>query len=162
MEELRKATLVFLIKKSGEQITEICLGLKKRGFATGKWNGVGGKVEPSETIEQAAIRETGEEIGVIPKMLNKAGEFSFYWTHNPEWNQIVHVYYAEDWEGEPRETEEIMPGWFSPENLPWDKMWPDDKFWMPYFLSGTPIKATFTFNENSEIIDKDIAEINNI
>jgi len=31
--------------------------MKKRGFGQGKWNGFGGKVEPNESIEQAAIRE---------------------------------------------------------------------------------------------------------
>lgn len=34
----------------------ILLGLKKRGFGVGKWNGFGGKVEPGETIPQAAAR----------------------------------------------------------------------------------------------------------
>ena len=34
----------------------ILLGLKKKGFGEGKWNGFGGKVEHGETICQAAIR----------------------------------------------------------------------------------------------------------
>lgn len=34
----------------------ILLGLKKRGFGKGKWNGFGGKVEPGETITQGAMR----------------------------------------------------------------------------------------------------------
>lgn len=42
----------------------VLLGLKKRGFGTGKWNGFGGKVEPGETIRQAAIREMKEEAGI--------------------------------------------------------------------------------------------------
>lgn len=32
------------------------LGFKKRGFGVGKWNGFGGKVEPGETIIDAAKR----------------------------------------------------------------------------------------------------------
>ena len=32
------------------------LGWKKRGFGVGKWNGFGGKVEPGETIINAAKR----------------------------------------------------------------------------------------------------------
>ena len=31
-------------------------GLKKRGFGLGKWNGMGGKVEPNETILDGAKR----------------------------------------------------------------------------------------------------------
>jgi 8-oxo-dGTP diphosphatase/2-hydroxy-dATP diphosphatase len=43
--------LVLVLKKS-----EILLGLKKRGFGEGKWNGFGGKIESGESVIQAAIR----------------------------------------------------------------------------------------------------------
>lgn len=33
------------------------------------WNSTGGKVEPGETTEQAAVRETYEEVGVTPTEL---------------------------------------------------------------------------------------------
>jgi len=42
MEKLRNATLVFLIKKSQGEITDICLAMKKRGFGMNRWNRVGG------------------------------------------------------------------------------------------------------------------------
>ena len=35
------------------------LGLKKRGFGTGYWNGFGGKVKEGETVMDAAMREVG-------------------------------------------------------------------------------------------------------
>lgn len=38
--------------------TKVLLGMKKRGFGVGRWNGFGGKVEPNETIEEAAKRYT--------------------------------------------------------------------------------------------------------
>ncbi|MFA6919339.1 MAG: hypothetical protein WC244_04525 [Patescibacteria group bacterium] len=41
--KLRDSTLVFLIKKSQEKVTEICLAMKKRGFGMNRWNGVGGQ-----------------------------------------------------------------------------------------------------------------------
>lgn len=34
------------------------MGMKKRGFGTGLWNGFGGKVDITETIRSASIRET--------------------------------------------------------------------------------------------------------
>ena len=34
----------------------ILLGMKKRGFGAGRWNGFGGKVDADETILQAAKR----------------------------------------------------------------------------------------------------------
>lgn len=35
---------------------KLLLGYKKRSFGKGKWTGVGGKVEPNETIIEGAIR----------------------------------------------------------------------------------------------------------
>jgi 8-oxo-dGTP diphosphatase/2-hydroxy-dATP diphosphatase len=35
---------------------KILLGMKKRGFGVGRWNGFGGKVDPGESIEGAAKR----------------------------------------------------------------------------------------------------------
>lgn len=43
------------------------LGLKKRGFGVGKYNGFGGKVCVNESIIDAAIRETQEEANITPK-----------------------------------------------------------------------------------------------
>ena len=44
--------------------TRLLLGLKKRGFGQGKWNGFGGKLDEGETPRQAAIREMKEESDV--------------------------------------------------------------------------------------------------
>lgn len=35
---------------------KILLGYKKRGFGMHKWNGLGGKVEPNESIAEGAKR----------------------------------------------------------------------------------------------------------
>lgn len=156
MVKLKNTTLLFLVKKSSGKITDICLAMKKRGFGAGRWNGVGGKVEIQETIEQATIRETQEEIGVKIKNIIKSAELSFYFPHNTEWDQIVHVYYTENWEGTPTETEEMKPCWFSTDKLPLDKMWPDDEFWLPYFLKEKLIQASFKFGKNDIILEKQI------
>ena len=44
-------TLVFVHTSS-----KILLGMKKRGFGVGRWNGFGGKVHVGESIEAAASR----------------------------------------------------------------------------------------------------------
>jgi hypothetical protein len=48
----RLYTLVFV-----RQPGRVLLGMKKRGFGQGKWNGFGGKVEPNEEVTTAAVRE---------------------------------------------------------------------------------------------------------
>jgi len=39
----------------------ILLGMKKRGFGQGRWNGFGGKVEKGESVAEGAARELLEE-----------------------------------------------------------------------------------------------------
>ncbi|MBM5789965.1 8-oxo-dGTP diphosphatase [Candidatus Parcubacteria bacterium] len=157
MNELRNATLVFLIKKTDGQIKDICLALKKRGFGIHRWNGVGGKVNgQSETIEEAARREAKEEILVDVQQLHKVAELTFYFPHHSAWDQMVHVYLAEQWRDEPRESDEMKPEWFSVNELPFQEMWPDDIFWLPDVLKGHLLKAMFTFGEQDVVRDKKV------
>ena len=44
-------TLLFVLTPG-----KVLLGMKKRGFGKGRWNGFGGKVQEGETIEDGAIR----------------------------------------------------------------------------------------------------------
>lgn len=158
---LRQATLVILRKMVGEQ-TQICLAEKKRGFGVGKWNGIGGKVEKGETIIQAAIRETLEEIKVQiePNDLEQVATINFIFEHQPEWNQQVHIFFADKWQGEPQETDEMRPEWFSLEEIPFDLMWADEKFWLPRILRGEKLNAEFAFDKNEKIIYQNIVPTN--
>jgi len=163
MDKLRDATLLFLIKRSSGKVTDICLAMKKRGFGQGRWNGSGGKVhaEENETVEDAAKREAKEEINIEADELIKMAELAFYFPHNPLWNQLVHVYFVEKWQGEPAESEEMRPAWFSINKLPYQEMWADDIFWLSEVLEGKLLKAIFTFNENESIKDKIINIVQN-
>lgn len=163
MEELRNATLVFLVKKFQGQISDICLAMKRRGFGVGRWNGVGGKIDGQDkTIEDGARREAKEEIGVEVKDLKKVAELSFYFPQNPGWDQLVHAYFCERWNSDPIESEEMKPQWFSVSEIPYRKMWPDDRFWLPEVLKGDLLKATFKFGENDVILEKEVNIVNRL
>ncbi len=169
---MKQATLCLLVK-DGEDGQEILLAMKKRGFGVGKWNGVGGKLDPDKgdkDIMEAAIRETEEEIGVKIKEFEKMGVLSFYFPHIPkekEYDQDVHVFVAKDWEGEPSESEEMQPKWFKVNEIPFDEMWPDDIFWLPHILAGKKLKAKFVFGQGDgkggEVItDQDITIVQKV
>jgi 8-oxo-dGTP pyrophosphatase MutT (NUDIX family) len=134
---MRNSTLCFLIREG-----EICLAMKKRGFGEGKWNGVGGKVEEGESIENTALRELEEEVGVKSEArhLRKVGDISFFFLDNPEWDQKTHVYVVREWEGDPKESEEMAPKWYRHHKIPYDTMWIDDIYWLPKVLEGRKIK----------------------
>jgi 8-oxo-dGTP pyrophosphatase MutT (NUDIX family) len=156
MSKLRDTTLLFLVKKSEGQIAEVCLAMKKRGFGVGRWNGVGGKVDADESVVDAAHRETQEEIGVQVIDMAKAAELSFYFPHNPAWDQLVHVYLAETWKGEPKESEEMRPHWYSAGELPFADMWPDDPDWLPHVLAGKMIRGRFSFGEGDRVLEREV------
>lgn len=159
MPPLRNSTLVFLKRGISDQ-EEICLAMKKRGFGVGRWNGVGGKVHDQESLEDAAKRETQEEIGVQIKELEKVAELSFFFPHRPDWDQLVHVYFCHSWSGEIMESEEMRPQWFLVSQIPFENMWSDDILWLPRLLSGKLLRASFTFGEQDEVIDHNLNYLN--
>jgi len=151
---MRQCTLCLLIKNE-----QILLAMKKRGFGMGRWNGTGGKVEAGEEIIDAAKRETKEEIGVDIINPEKFGVFHFSFPHKPEFDQDVHLFVAKKWDGEPTESEEMLPKWFSFNEIPYDKMWADDKHWLGRVLKGEKLEADFVFGEGDKIKSFNIKDL---
>jgi len=151
-----QATLCLLIKDNKKE-KELLLAMKKRGFGVGKWNGVGGKPKKGDTdIVKTAVREAEEEIGVRVKDLEKVAILSFRFPHKKEWDQDVHVFLTRNWEGEPKESEEMFPKWFEMKEIPFNEMWDDDKFWLPKVLDGKKLKAKFIFGQGEKIVKHNI------
>jgi len=155
----RLATLMFLVVKNKRRIEKICLAMKKRGFGKNRWNGAGGKVG-KETIKQAAYRETAEEIGVKIKKSYKVAILNFKFPHQPAWDQAVHVYFSDQWDGHPTESEEMKPRWFQIKKIPYRKMWPDDIYWLPLVLKGIKVKGSFVFGPGDTVLVKKVKETN--
>jgi ADP-ribose pyrophosphatase YjhB (NUDIX family) len=147
---LQQATLTFLIKDS-----KVLLGMKKRGFGKGKWNGFGGKPEAGESVEDAAIRETKEESQVLSLNLKQVGviDFIFHGKAVTSWSERVTIFITDQWKGEPGETEEMKPAWFRFSEIPYEAMWEDDKHWLPLILKGEKVSGVFNFDENSKLVD---------
>ena len=145
----QQCTLLYL--RHGQKLL---LAMKKRGHGVGKWNGVGGKVKPNETVEECASRECTEEIRVIPSIVRKVAIHDFV-NSNPEsnLNQRVHVYICDQWNGKPEETEEMAPRWFDLDNIPYDDMWEDDRIWLPLILEGKMVQGKFSFNDSGEMLN---------
>jgi 8-oxo-dGTP pyrophosphatase MutT (NUDIX family) len=154
---MQKKTLSLLFLRRGD---EVLLAMKKRGFGEGRWNGVGGKVEPGETIESAMIRESQEEIGITPINYEKVGDIRFdeFFKGEPTLMH-VHIFTATKWEGEPVESEEMKPKWFKTDNAPYDAMWSDDPYWLPQVLAGKKISADFKLDESDAILSHTVKEV---
>lgn len=139
--------------------SQILLGYKKRGFGANRWNGFGGKLGEGETVLEAAHRELVEECGIVGKNFREAGLMRFHIAHE-KLEIEVHLFEVSDFEGEPVETEEMRPQWFYENELPFDQMWPDDRFWFPYFLERRKFNAEFFFKDTNQLIDYKITEAN--
>jgi 8-oxo-dGTP diphosphatase/2-hydroxy-dATP diphosphatase len=148
MKSLKQASLLFL-----REDDTVLLAMKKRGFGVGRWNGVGGKPRPGEAIYEAAIRECEEEISVTPVDMKHVATLDFYFPGDKsDWNQRVIVYSCTGWRGEPTETEEMRPAWYKLSDIPYENMWSDDKYWLPKVLEGYFVEATFTFDDDDNVI----------
>lgn len=149
---MRNATLCLPIKNG-----KILLGVKKKGFGIGKLNGFGGKQNENEHIDDTAIRELEEEIGLKTARdgMRKMAEIDFFFPHREtrDWDQTVHIYIVDEWEGLPIESEEMSFEWHDLDKIPFERMWKDDPHWLPLIVEGKRLKAIFNFGEDNNAIE---------
>ncbi len=119
---------------------------KLRGLGRGKINAPGGRIEIGETPSQAAIRETREEVGLTPIGLRRSGELAFVFTDGYSLDCVV--FSATGYSGEPVETDEAKPFWCDIEQIPYERMWEDDRLWIPLMLSETDFRGYFIFDKD--------------
>lgn len=160
MENLRtiRATLTLFIKDG-----KILLGEKKRGFAKGTLNGIGGKQDPGETIEQAMVRECQEEIGATPINYEQVGRIDFnLWYKGEHANMEMYIYNCYEYSGEIEETEEIIPAWYNKNEIPFERMLADDLLWLPYVLDGKKVIGKVNFDKEMKMLYNNIKPVNEI
>ncbi len=144
---MRLTTLCYVVKDG-----RVLLAMKKRGLGEGKWNGPGGKVEAGETPEQACEREFYEETKSRATVLEFRGIIEFVYDAKPDWNQKCYIFVGRDLKGQPQETEEMLPAWYSLSELPLDNMWEDDVLWLPDVLRGGQVNMRFYFDEQNQMV----------
>lgn len=145
--------LCFIIKDE-----KVLLAKKKRGFGQGWWNGAGGKPQEGEELVDTLYREMQEEIGIRPKDPVHHGTLDFFFEDGtPDWQ--VHVFRAEEFDGEPQESEEMSPKWFSLEEIPYEEMWADDRHWLPLLLEGRRFEGKFHFRDHKTMTGFEVREL---
>lgn len=141
-----------------QESNRILLGLKKRGFGVGRFNGFGGKINPDETIEEAALRELEEEAGIKALDLEEYGIINFEFKGKKDILE-VHIFKATKFTGEIIESEEMLPQWFALNEIPYNEMWSDDIYWLPLFLEGQKFRGRFLFDEEDKVLEKELEKI---
>lgn len=160
-------SLVFLIDS---QQNRVLLGLKKRGFGKGRWNGFGGKLENDETMPQCAARELAEECGltVSTQALRLRASLAFDMLSDGMVDSVtgtvssalrVSVFSAELADvvgGELTASDEMEPRWWPVDEVPLGAMWPDDAYWLPQLLGGANLVARFTLGDKDTILEREV------
>lgn len=142
------ATLVFV-----QQGGDVLLIDKKRGLGKGKVNGPGGKVDPGETVEQCAVRECREELGIEVGAIECFGEHRFQFVDG--YSIHCFVFRTGTYAGEPRETPEAAPRWTPVDAIPYDLMWEDDALWLPLLLRGQAFEGNWIF-DGDRMVDHEL------
>lgn len=157
MEKLKNIKATLTLFMDGDKIL---LGEKKRGFAKGTLNGIGGKQDPGETIEQTMIRECEEEVGAKPTDYEKVGKIDFeLWYKGEHSIMEMFIYNCYGYEGQIKETEEILPIWFDKNNVPFDRMLPDDNLWLPQVLEGKNVEGNVKFDPDMNMLFNNIKAV---
>jgi 8-oxo-dGTP diphosphatase len=138
---VERATLLFAIRDD-----QVLLIHKKRGLGAGKINGPGGRLDPGETSAQCAVREVQEEVGVTPTTPRLCGELQFQFVDGHSIHGLV--YRADDIEGDLQETDEAIPFWCPLTEIPYGKMWMDDRLWFPLMLENRYFTGRFLFDDD--------------
>jgi 8-oxo-dGTP diphosphatase len=135
---MKLATLCYLRK---DRHTLMIHRIKKENdMHAGKWNGLGGKLEPGETPEECAIREIQEESGLTVKSLKLRGIITFPgFSDDEDWYTFLFV--VEDFEGELIDSPEGELRWVPDKELLALNLWPGDRIFIPWlgrreFFSG--------------------------
>jgi 8-oxo-dGTP diphosphatase len=147
-----RATLLFILKDE-----QVLLIHKKTGFGKGKINAPGGRIEPGESARAAAIREVREEVCVTPADVENCGKLYFQFLDG--FSIYGEVFRATDFVGKPSETEEAKPFWNSVHSMPYEKMWADDRFWVPHVFAGQAFVGRFLF-DGETMMDGDVKVVN--
>ena len=145
-----KGTILFVIIDD-----EILLIHKKRGLGAGKINGPGGRLDDGETPFECAVREVEEELRISPSGVDEVGELQFQFVDG--YSIHVWVFRASGFAGTPEETDEADPLWASIDEIPYDRMWPDDRIWLPLLLEKRPFLGRFVFDDDS-MLDHELIE----
>jgi 8-oxo-dGTP diphosphatase len=136
---MKLATLCY-VRRQGQTLM-IHRIKKANDMHLGKWNGLGGKLNPGESPEECALREIFEESGLMARNPQLKGVLTFpAFANDEDWYAFVFV--VDNFKGELINTsEEGVLRWVDNADLLSLNLWEGDRIFLPWldrpgFFSG--------------------------
>ena len=151
--EIKLATLCY-VRRDGK--TLMLHRIKKANdMHQGKWNGLGGKLEPGERPEECAIREIYEESGLHVAKLDLKGFLTFPGFHGEEdWYAFVFV--AEPVGEQLIDSPEGVLRWIDDADLPGLNLWEGDPIFLKWLDNPGFFSAKFVY-KNGALVDHSVS-----
>lgn len=94
------ATLGYILSPNGENVLLIYRNARKQDHHLGKYNGLGGKLEPNEDVASGFQREIQEEAGITVSKMTLKGTISWpgFGKNGEDW--FGFVFLVSEWTGE--------------------------------------------------------------
>ncbi len=141
---MKLATLCY-VKQEGQ--TLMVHRIKKANdMHMGKWNGLGGKLEPGETPEECALREIFEESGLSVRNPQLKGFITFpAFDDFEDW--YVFVYVVTDFEGDLIDSPEGNLQWVNNSDLTSLNLWDGDAIFLSWLDRRGIFSAKFIYKD---------------
>ena len=116
---------------------------KANDIHQGKWNGLGGKLEPGESPEACVIREVREESGLEIRRPKYHGLLIFTNFKGDDW--YVWVFTADEFEGTLINSREGNLKWIPDDELTSLPLWESDLIFFPWLEKKGVFSAKFEY-----------------
>lgn len=139
-------TVLLYLEKNDEYLF-LYRNKKQNDFNKGKYVGIGGKIEDGESVEEALLRETKEEIGVEIKSYKYRGIINF---SNIE---IMHLFTSSDFVGEIKECNEGTLRWIKKNKISELPMWEGDMIFFNLLKENAPFFRLYLKYDGDKLVD---------
>lgn len=133
------ATLGYVLSPDGTQVLLIHRNKNPNDYHWGKYNGLGGKLEPGEDIVAGMRREIREEAGIECTTMELAGTISWpgFGKHGEDW--FGFIFRIQSFTGTPvMENAEGTLEWVDVTRVPELNLWEGDRSFLPLVFAVNP------------------------
>jgi 8-oxo-dGTP diphosphatase len=133
------ATLGYVLSPDGQSALMIHRNARQDDLHYGKYNGLGGKIEPKENVVEGLRRELREEAGIEALDLTLRGTINWpgFGKNGEDWLGFIFV--IKRWSGTPlTHNSEGALEWMPIAAIPTLNLWPGDRHFLPLVFSDDP------------------------